>query len=143
MNYRKLRIAWSVAWGAVAVLLCVLWVGSYWSTIAWPVGVTSTHRYYIHSLSGTFALECRERIFRTKELTLEQDVEQLKAISPITIRRIGSFDSVSIAYWLLIPLVSIVAAGPWLPYRFSLRTLLIATTLVAVALGLIIFAARG
>ena len=26
---RKLRIAWSVAWGVVAVLLCVLWVRSY------------------------------------------------------------------------------------------------------------------
>ena len=30
MKYRKLRIAWSVAWGVVAVLLCVLWVRSYW-----------------------------------------------------------------------------------------------------------------
>ena len=30
MKYRKLRIAWSVAWGAVAVLLCVLWIRSYW-----------------------------------------------------------------------------------------------------------------
>ena len=29
MKYRKLRIAWSVAWGIVAVLLCVLWVRSY------------------------------------------------------------------------------------------------------------------
>jgi hypothetical protein len=30
MTYRKLRIAWSVACGIVAVLLCVLWVRSYW-----------------------------------------------------------------------------------------------------------------
>ena len=29
MKFRKLRIAWSVAWGVVAVLLCVLWVRSY------------------------------------------------------------------------------------------------------------------
>ena len=29
MRYRKLRIAWSVAWGVVAALLCVLWVRSY------------------------------------------------------------------------------------------------------------------
>src|SRR5687768_3936293 len=29
-RYRKLRIAWSVGWGLVAVLLCVLWVRSYW-----------------------------------------------------------------------------------------------------------------
>ena len=29
MKYRKLRIAWSVGWGIVAVLLVVLWVRSY------------------------------------------------------------------------------------------------------------------
>src|SRR5262245_24633565 len=29
-HFRKLRIAWSVAWSVVAVLLCVLWVRSYW-----------------------------------------------------------------------------------------------------------------
>ncbi len=29
MKHRKLRIAWSVAWGIVVVLLCVLWVRSY------------------------------------------------------------------------------------------------------------------
>src|SRR5689334_1540725 len=29
MKYRKLRIAWSVAWGIVAGLLVVLWVRSY------------------------------------------------------------------------------------------------------------------
>jgi hypothetical protein len=30
MKYRKLRIAWSVAWGIVAALFVVLWVLSYW-----------------------------------------------------------------------------------------------------------------
>jgi hypothetical protein len=32
MKHRKLRIAWSVAWGIVAVLLIALWVRSYWRT---------------------------------------------------------------------------------------------------------------
>jgi hypothetical protein len=32
MKHRKLRIAWSVAWGVVAVLLVVLWVRSYYRT---------------------------------------------------------------------------------------------------------------
>jgi hypothetical protein len=30
MKYRNLRIAWSVAWGVVCLLLVVLWVRSYW-----------------------------------------------------------------------------------------------------------------
>lgn len=33
MKYRKLRIAWSVAWGVVAVSLCMLWVRSHWQQV--------------------------------------------------------------------------------------------------------------
>src|SRR4051812_22807060 len=33
MRFRKLRIAWSVAWGVAAVLSVVLWVRSYWSAM--------------------------------------------------------------------------------------------------------------
>ena len=40
--------------------------------------------------------------------------------------------------------IAALAAAPWIRWsrRFSLRTLLIATTLVAVVLGLIVYAAR-
>src|SRR5688572_24972679 len=30
MRFRKLRIAWSVAWGIACLLLIVLWMRSYW-----------------------------------------------------------------------------------------------------------------
>ena len=30
MKHRKLRIAWSVAWGVLASMLIVLWLDSYW-----------------------------------------------------------------------------------------------------------------
>src|ERR1700712_4224431 len=44
MKYRKLRIAWSVGFGSVAVLLIVLWVRSYsWhDTIIYEEGARST-----------------------------------------------------------------------------------------------------
>jgi hypothetical protein len=42
--------------------------------------------------------------------------------------------------WLLIPMIA--AGVPFLPGRFSVRTLLIATTLVAVLLGAIVYATR-
>jgi hypothetical protein len=43
--------------------------------------------------------------------------------------------------WFPTALAATLAAGPWIPVscRFSLRTLLIATTLVAVVLGLIVW----
>ena len=49
MNYRKLRIAWSVVFGVVAVLLIVLWVRSYW----WVemIGAPLTSKYYFGAAS--------------------------------------------------------------------------------------------
>src|SRR5262245_51891917 len=57
MKHRKLRIAWSVAWGLLAVLLCVLWVRSYWwydqLTFGRPTLVESTCCYgVIHVLTA-------------------------------------------------------------------------------------------
>jgi hypothetical protein len=46
-------------------------------------------------------------------------------------------------HWLLIAGFTAVAVAPWIHWRFSLRTLLIATTLVAVGLGLFVYAARS
>jgi hypothetical protein len=46
----------------------------------------------------------------------------------------------TIPFWAMVFAISILAITPWLPcwtHRFSLRTLLIATTLVAMVLGLI------
>jgi hypothetical protein len=47
---------------------------------------------------------------------------------------------VSIPYWLLTVLGGVCAAAPWAPWsrRFSLRSLLIATTLVAVLWGMVV-----
>jgi hypothetical protein len=42
-------------------------------------------------------------------------------------------------YWCLILISVAFAAVPWIHWRFSLRTLLIATTLVAVVLGLVVW----
>jgi hypothetical protein len=43
-----------------------------------------------------------------------------------------------IPYWFLVLLTCACAAAPWIRKRFSLRTLLITVTLVAVGLGLIV-----
>ena len=48
---------------------------------------------------------------------------------------------VYLPHWLPAMIVAAIGTAPWLPWfsRFSLRTLLIATTLVAVVLGLIVW----
>jgi hypothetical protein len=47
-----------------------------------------------------------------------------------------------IPHWFPVLLLATLATAPWLRRRFSLRTLLIATTLVAVGLGVVVYAAR-
>lgn len=47
-----------------------------------------------------------------------------------------------IPFWLLASLTAFLAPLSWLRWRFTLRTLLIATTLIAVVLGLAVYAAR-
>src|SRR5215213_3399771 len=47
-----------------------------------------------------------------------------------------------VTYWFLISAAICVGIAPWLRWRFSLRTLLIATTLVAVVLGLIVWSIK-
>jgi hypothetical protein len=49
---------------------------------------------------------------------------------------------IRVPFWLMAIVTSVLAAAPWVPSRFSLRTLLIATTLVAVLLGLIVWLSR-
>jgi len=42
----------------------------------------------------------------------------------------------------VISFAALLFAVPWIPWRFSLRTLLIATTLVAAVLGLVAWVAK-
>ena len=62
--------------------------------------------------------------------------------SSFKIDRSGGKLVIRVPYWFLLVGSSLMAAVPWLPWRFTLRTLLIATTLVAVVLGLIVYATR-
>jgi hypothetical protein len=51
----------------------------------------------------------------------------------------ASFASVTVPHWSLIPLFACVVAATWIRWtkRFSLRTLLIVVTLIAVTLGIV------
>ena len=48
-------------------------------------------------------------------------------------------DSACLPLWPIVALTATLAPAPWPRWRFSLRTLLIATTLVAVVLGVIVW----
>jgi hypothetical protein len=144
MRFRKLRIAWSVGWGLAVVLLVVLWVRSYSFLTTKQMLVTPEFRFYLHSVDGTVAIQRMYRSFSGREfmpMFRKSDMSWLTTNAGIKIKRIPGIgiESVSVSYWLLTLGTIAIGIGPWLPWRFSIRTLLITTTLIALVLGLIVW----
>jgi hypothetical protein len=140
VKYRKLRIAWSVLWGVVAVLLVVLWARSYW----WSDVITLTTPPFdagIDSASGGTTISFF--VDADRELTTEwirKSYRHTPSMRPpnaswkFEIYVTGNGLDVSLPHWLYVMITSVIAAASWIQ-RFRLRALLIATTLVAMLLG--------
>ena len=159
----NLRVAWSVACGVVAVLLCVLWVRS--QSIYDAIGRHSKSSMY-YSLSSqyghiTFVKGNNPNIttagvnYSIGHKALEPFVgspSEPKLSGLMGLHWYSSHGTrafrefiLAIPHWFAFLLSATAAAVPWvrqITFRFSLRTLLIATTLVAAALGLIVWASR-
>jgi hypothetical protein len=167
MRFRKLRIGWSIVWGIVAVLLVVLWVRSYlrfdqfihsnppadYFAISSGHGLVMFGRSDDPVLGQFFAAGWARKGFAWSEwydknggpacfpasIYAHHVIPWLEYDSPHYVHAAGLTSSqVKVPYWLLILLLAALATSPWVTWRFSLRTLLIATTLVAIALGLIV-----
>jgi hypothetical protein len=145
MRFRKLRIAWSVAWGILAVLLVVLWLWSYWHTetverisLKRIIKLSSAMGYFCLSYDGN----PRWGIWGGGTQWEFTEDRPTKPNYGNFIR--GSEIEVQVPFWLIAICTAAVIGIPWIPWskRFSLRSLLFATTLVAVVLGLILWLRR-
>jgi hypothetical protein len=142
-RFRKLRISWSVGWGLLAVLLITLWVRSYWymdevrNASSWVTQLAS-YRGGIHYYRGPTFLSPGDRwlFLVTPHRDIDDDARMTFALSLGSLLR--GHQWLIVPYCFLVAVCGVIAAAPWLRWRFSLRTLLIATTLVAVGLGLIV-----
>jgi hypothetical protein len=143
MKYRKLRIAWSVTWGLVAMLLCVWWVRSYWWVDLVGAPRTETWSYFgkldLHIYSSDFTIGFGVSSDAANDSVFEPQRHAPAFDFHLTDDRV----IVTVPHWLLILICVAIASSTWLSFnRFSLRTLLIVTTLVGVGLGLVVYAAR-
>ena len=144
MRFRKLRIAWSVFWGVAAVLLTVVWVRSYWwSDVVWVITPMCDARadsanggttiYIFVDSEREVANEWNRNSYR-HNTAMRLPNATWKFDIYVTRRGLDA----SLPHWFYLLLTSLVAAASWIR-RFTLRTLLIATTLVALVLGLIVW----
>jgi hypothetical protein len=218
MNPRKLRIAWSVAWAVVAVLLVLFLAASYFRSDTLSIRLPGSRTIQLGSTIGRLqiinfripqppatpsprvwtdaeieaALE-KDRTYKTLQRQLENyqqldaphsalyileqmehrraefpDIfrEKMKPRAPLlsvaelcdvappslvarssnplgfSFKRNTSGVAYELPYWMLVIFASAVGIVLWTRWskRFSLRTLLVATAIVAVVLGLIVWA---
>jgi hypothetical protein len=152
MRVGKLRIAWSVAWGVVAVLLCVLWVRSYFHEDRASGRVFSTGIRFYSSRGWLVLFKNRAPLQAAYPWSIELGGEhwlqpadsRLGFSSPLAFFGRAATSHISLPHWLVILVALIACSLPWMhwPKRFSLRTLLIAITFIAVALGFVVWVSR-
>jgi hypothetical protein len=138
---RLLRIGWSAGWVITCLLLIAMWVRSYWqwdSPSAWSkqVGLVAQ----INSTEGQIQLVVYQ--YPTTPGLSEWPTDSASVKKPaFRAHWLANPPGISAyaPHWFPVLLFATFAAAPWLRWRFSLRTLLIATTLVAVVLGLIVW----
>ena len=151
MKFRKLRIAFSIGCGLACLLICVMWIRSYWTFYAcrdsiWHVqsarGVlvvfevpqTDEWQTWSFPVDGVGPTEHLKYLMSGSLKTLSQRIASLST----TVSNVGPPLAV-LPYWIVVLPLTALAAAPLVRWRFSLRMLLIATTLVAVVLGLIVW----
>jgi hypothetical protein len=162
MRFRKLRITWSVGCAIACVLLIVLWVRSYsWSDDLCIRLPNSQRQFIIHSiLGGTLWYSNNyppwKPVWTHKYWRIESDavavlLKDLEVSRTDSLTRIELFSApslpsfsrhVALPHWVFVATFATFAAAPWvrqIGWQFSLRTLLVATTLVALVLGLIVW----
>jgi hypothetical protein len=152
-----LRIAFSVTCGIACVLLIVLWVRSYTRCdniycrlLGSPkVGAVSHYGCLSFGYEHTARDNTRPTTWiEADSVDLEAEpriAKQLKAAIAPSKFGVASFpggrrlDMPSYFAVLLVLMAATIAARPWITGRFSLRTLLVAMTLIAVVLGLVVW----
>jgi hypothetical protein len=134
MKFRKLRIAFSIVCAIACVLLIALWVHSSLSdhhdNMSWFFEGQRSYRPRVEQISSGYVLMIPFWL-------------PVLVTGALATALVPSF-VLSLPSWLL-ALVNLARTGfsrISVPRRFSLRTLLIATTLVAVVLGVVVYATR-
>jgi hypothetical protein len=154
MRFRKLRVAWSVLWLAICLLLAFCWHRY--------DGRTESGQFFIWQQSGVGFLvsegTASVKFGKSPEVMLLLHELRLDSVSFISHdlsrpipppepvrtqprpRFYWELGYVRAPFWFWITIAAVIGAAPWTRPRFSLRTLLIAMTVCAAILGLAVWA---
>jgi hypothetical protein len=143
MKHRKLRIAFSAVCGVLCLLLSLLWVRSYswaddirWSRYCTVLG-SNSGRLYLYKTKLLVLLAPEPGVLKYSRYTAYEPWW----ITDSTSRFAGDY-AICVPTWCAVAVAAAVAGVPWVTWRFSLRTLLLAMTVLALVLGFIITTTR-
>jgi hypothetical protein len=154
---RYLRIAFSAFCGIAAVLLIVLWVRSYWwADYVYAPSSGSNRNYGVSGEGWIMIASLRGSKPRTEWAQKHESFDEQNKREKQFIAAGGTVSKAAkrfrfepkiaifqFPHWCLVFSLALCGCGPWIKWRFSLRTLLIATTLVSVVLGIIVWMVRA
>jgi hypothetical protein len=155
MKYRILRIAFSALCGIACLILTVLWLRSYW----WLDGASGNrggHFVYVDALMGELHFArivlimgspvpwhwFHGRINDTDLEAYKSSQNGRRSTIGVAWKVFGNGWQVAVSLWLPVLISGALAAAPWFHWHFSLRALLIGTTIVVLLLGLAAFLGR-
>ena len=147
MRFRYLRIAFSATCAIACVLLVAMWVRSRYAYDG-IYGPLPGSGFVIMSRSGGLGvgLHCEKwaggwSLFARPPWKV--NLPYRTALGFVEYMKDSEMYRLRLPYWCLILISVAFAAVPWLRWRFSLRTLLIAITAIAVVLELVVWMSRA
>jgi hypothetical protein len=136
---RYLRIAFSVACGVACLWLIASWARSFQQPRMFILS-----RHAVVFTSGDIRVDRRSKTYivpsghwQTKP---GDDISTLWKMKEIPVEHVTG--GISLPFWLATLLLLALGSLPWFSWHFSLRTMLVVTTLVAFVLGFIVWASR-
>jgi 4-amino-4-deoxy-L-arabinose transferase-like glycosyltransferase len=154
MKYRKLRIAWSVGCGIVCLLLIALWAQAETYDFEFRFPINDSTCISMHTIPGRYRVCCFDDVLHTaywdresRFASSEEEIERENRYYP-TWRWMSlgqafhNYREIVLPAWLPVITIAVFGVLPWWRWRFSLRTLLIAMTLLAVVLGALVISMR-
>jgi hypothetical protein len=134
---RYLRIAFSVTCLLVCALLIVFWVRSYRQIDFLRLG-----GHKILCVGGKIQID---KSWSTRPIPSghwqTNPGDSIETLWKTTEVQVSIDSGITVPFWLptVLAMLFAIGAAPWVPWRFSLRTLLIAMTLIAGVLGTIVY----
>lgn len=145
---RKLRIPFTVFWATLCIVSLAFWVRSYRHQDSIWVWLPPSEHIQVSSGDARMVVYFDDRPidswgkWHAHELTSHTKYGAANRIPHFNLAFWPHFARLYLAHWVPVVTCALLAVLPWIPWRFNVRNLLIATTIAGVVAGLIAWVDR-